>query len=621
MAYADTEIRIFAREARGYPVEITIAGEGEPGRGYLDAERQPPSPSDNHYADPAYGQALYDWFFADDVLKRIWARMRGAHSSRRVRLRIDPEAAALHTVPWEALCEPPEGRRPALHLAAASATPFSRYLAIDIPPGTAVARRPVRILVVAPRQVDFREKYRKSPGMALIDPQAEFDALEQALKPAIERGQVELTLLDPPATLARIGQALRRGDYDGLHLVAHGLFNKQSGQALLLLADEDNRVKRESDEAIAGMLGQQLVEAGGSDGPPLRLVFLASCESASRSSADAFRGLAPRLVEAGVPAVVAMQDQVDVNTARQFASTFYGQLLEEGLVDLAANTARQDLMAARLPGPVIPVLFLRLRDGQLFSPPSGEPRKEFEPEMVRVRGGAFLMGSHAAEGVPEAETPQDTVELGDYFIGRYPVTNQEYAEFVRRVGTQDAPSRAGWFNRRPPAGRLDHPVTGISWYDAVAYCAWLSQETGRRYRLPSEAEWEKAARGRDGRRYPWGEDWDARCANVAGQGTTPVGAHPPGASPFGCQDTVGNVEEWTRTLWGSQWDPPEFGYPTDEGDGRNLETAGDLPAQGKVVHRGGSYRSRPGEAYCALRGCADPSSKIAWRGFRVVMEE
>ena len=319
MTHADVEIRIFKQEASGYPVEITVAGEGEPGRGYLTADTQPPAPGDNHYADPAYGQALFDWFFADETLMKIWAGVRAAHASRRIRLRIDADAAELHAVPWEALCEPPEGKRPALHLAAASATPFSRYWATGIPLGAPISRRPIRILVVAPYQVDFDEQYlAQDPGMAKINPQEEFEALRRALQPAIDREQVELVFLDPPCSLARIGQELRRG-YHGLHLVCHGLFGKQSGRAALLLADASNRAVLETDEAIASMLGQQLVEAGDGNGAQLRLVFLASCQSATRSSADAFRGLAPHLLAAGVPAVVAMQDQVDEETAREFA--------------------------------------------------------------------------------------------------------------------------------------------------------------------------------------------------------------------------------------------------------------------------------------------------------------
>ena len=103
-------------------------------------------------------------------------------------------------------------------------------------------------------------------------------------------------------------------------------------------------------------------------GDLIRLVFLSSCQTATRSPSDAFRGLAPMLVQAGVPAVLAMQDLVPIDTARTFSQVFYRQLLQHGLVDLAANQARARLLAGHLPGAHIPVLFMRLADGRLLAP-------------------------------------------------------------------------------------------------------------------------------------------------------------------------------------------------------------------------------------------------------------
>jgi formylglycine-generating enzyme required for sulfatase activity len=405
-----------------------------------------------------------------------------------------------------------------------------------------------------------------------------------------------------------------------LHILAHGQFVKSDGQAYLLLEDEGGdqtqrgSLRRTADQVI-------ITELAGVHPLP-QLIFLAACESARRpeDSANAFVGLGPKLVERGVPAVVAMQDLVPVDLAHTLTLDFYRRLLAHGQVDRALNEARALVYQREQFQWAIPVLFLRLKGGQLFSGKSGDRRKLFEPELVFVRGGRFWMGSDPGPGVPDHETPRHRVELADYFIGKYPVTNREYAEFVSKVKDQDVPRQAGWFNRKPPTEQLDHPVIGVSWYDALAYCAWLSQQTGRRYRLPSEAEWEQAARGPDGLRYPWGTTWDDGRAHVASQQTTPVSQHPLGASPYGCHDMLGNVEEWTRTLWGAQWTPSEYGYPYDENDGRDLATAGDVPVQGKVVHRGGSYRSTPAELSCTRRDCADPASKIAWRGFRVVME-
>ncbi len=138
-----------------------------------------------------------------------------------------------------------------------------------------------------------------------------------------------------------------------------------------------------------------------------------------------------------------------------------------------------------------------------------------------------------------------------------PITNAQYLLFVQATGHR-APSH--WEDGRPPRGLESHPVVNVSWHDAMAYCRWLSEVTGKSITLPSEAQWEKAARGdRDTREYPWGDDWDPNRCNNSELGigdTTPVGIFPEGASPYGCLDMVGNTWEWTRSLWG------RFGYPS-----------------------------------------------------------
>jgi formylglycine-generating enzyme required for sulfatase activity len=257
------------------------------------------------------------------------------------------------------------------------------------------------------------------------------------------------------------------------------------------------------------------------------------------------------------------------------------------------------------------------------------PRKPFEPETVLISGGPFPMGSNDPVA-PAWERPQHRVDLPNFRIGRYPVTNRQYAAFIKDNKAQPAPQ--GWFNREPPADCLDHPVVNVSWYDALAYCVWLSAQTGRRYTLPSEAEWEKAANnslsGSADRkateavttnRYPWGEEpVDGRC-NAASSGTTPVRAYPAGASAYGVEDLLGNVQEWTRSVWGSQPAQPDFGYPYLPDDGREIAAPNQLPAQARLVHRGGSFKSAPADLRCTARGNALPDSKIAWRGLRVAM--
>jgi formylglycine-generating enzyme required for sulfatase activity len=165
-------------------------------------------------------------------------------------------------------------------------------------------------------------------------------------------------------------------------------------------------------------------------------------------------------------------------------------------------------------------------------------------------------------------------------------------------------------------------VVAVSWHDAQAYCRWLSEQTRRRYRLPSEAEWEKAAGWANGqkRMYPWGNTWATERCNTNGSTTTDVYAYPGGISACGCFDMAGNVQEWVNTLWGSDLRESDFAFPYQPDDGREeLEADKRLPRVYRI-HRGGAFRDNPANLRCTARGVSDPDSKLRWRGFRVVLE-
>jgi formylglycine-generating enzyme required for sulfatase activity len=172
--------------------------------------------------------------------------------------------------------------------------------------------------------------------------------------------------------------------------------------------------------------------------------------------------------------------------------------------------------------------------------------------MILIPAGTFLMGTTfeqaralAAEyGYHESwitcESPQQEIHLPDYRIDQYPVTNEQYYRFCQQTGHQ-APMH--WNRGIPADDIMEHPVSGINQASAMAYAEWAGK------RLPTEAEWEKAARGRDGRLFPWGNKFEpeACCWNRTGEGgltTDPVDAHPSGASPYGVMDTAGNLFEW-----------------------------------------------------------------------------
>jgi formylglycine-generating enzyme required for sulfatase activity len=241
--------------------------------------------------------------------------------------------------------------------------------------------------------------------------------------------------------------------------------------------------------------------------------------------------------------------------------------------------------------------------------PAITARQPFEPELILIPAGEFLMGSDPQKDRKafEDEKPQHTLYLPDYSIAKTPVTNAEYLPFVEATG-REAPKH--WQAGKPPTGKERHPVVYVFWRDAMAYCRWLAEVTGRAYRLPSEAEWEKAARGADGRIFPGGDEWDRERCNSREDGlrdTTRVGRYSPGGdSPYGCVDMVGNVWEWCRSLY----EP----YPYDPNDGRE-----DPEAAGTRVLRGGSWLNNENDLRAAVRSGDGPRSSTNYRGFRVVL--
>jgi formylglycine-generating enzyme required for sulfatase activity len=261
------------------------------------------------------------------------------------------------------------------------------------------------------------------------------------------------------------------------------------------------------------------------------------------------------------------------------------------------------------------------QQGSRGSPPQQMPGKlliskqPFEPEMIRIPAGEFLMGSDPRKDsdARDNEQPQHLLYLPDYYLGKTPVTNAQYRAFVQATGYQ-RPEH--WTEGRLPRSKGNHPVVEVSWHDAQAYCGWLSKATGKAYTLPSEAEWEKGARGTDGRIYPWGNQLDETRWNIDQDHTIPVEAYPQGASPYGVLDMVGNVLEWTRSLWGKHWDYPDFKYPYNPEDGReNLAAPEDI----RRVLRGAAFGCSLRFVRCASRDWYGPNGRGGHLGFRVVV--
>jgi gamma-glutamyl hercynylcysteine S-oxide synthase len=226
-------------------------------------------------------------------------------------------------------------------------------------------------------------------------------------------------------------------------------------------------------------------------------------------------------------------------------------------------------------------------------------------QFVKIPAGKFILGSKDENPLAvDSERPQQTLELPDYWMARFPLTNEQYSDFV---GREEHPVK-GWEKKK------NHPVVNVSWKDALEYCQWFNAtfaENLKKYELtlylPTEAQWEKAARGEYGNEWPWGNEFDPKKCN-ADQGskgcTTPVDVYPQGESPYAVADMAGNVWEWTHTLIKA--------YPYKKNDGREKEND-----PGSRVLRGGSFGFNRRIARCAYRDSLDPENRDNGVGFRM----
>ena len=225
-----------------------------------------------------------------------------------------------------------------------------------------------------------------------------------------------------------------------------------------------------------------------------------------------------------------------------------------------------------------------------------EVGRALDRQWVEVKAGAWLMGRE--DGTSD-ERPAHEVRLDAFSISRFEVTNVQYQRFINKTGNK--PPRQ-WVGGAFPKGQALWPVTGVSWQDAVEYCRWLGQDLGANIRLPTEAEWEYAARGAEGNLYPWGAEDKKTCRNAGDQkkgAPVAVGSYPCGATPSGIMDLAGNVREWTRDVYGPYKDPHS---PPAEGN--------------RKVIRGGSWNTFT--VISTGREYADVSYSANDLGFRLV---
>lgn len=371
---ADIELTIHRQELQGYAVDFRYSdsdplsqsevrlGAGQAAYATFDlANLDDLLTSDDL---KGYGQALTDGLFQSEALRTALAQARASaeqsRSSLRLRLNIHPSAGELNILRWETLCDP----QSKICFSTDQNIHFSRYLAsMDWRPVRLRAKGELKALAVVAAPGGL-EAYK----LAAVDKMAELATIKAGL------GQIPLEIIEK-ATINNIVSALQTGDFDILYLVAHGTF--ANGESLLWLEAEDGSISR--------LPGSDLVTRLRELEQRPRLAILASCQSAGRGKGDVLAALGPRLASAGIPAVVAMQDNLTMETNKELMPVFLTELQKDGQIDRALSVARGQVRER--PDWWVPALFMRLKSGRLwYTPGFGGPRGEFEKWPSLLRG-------------------------------------------------------------------------------------------------------------------------------------------------------------------------------------------------------------------------------------------
>jgi len=533
------------------------------------------------------GTLLFETVFGGKVLtfwNQRFLETQKAGRGLRLRLHLGPE---LWDWPWEMLCDPSEG-----FLAVNPETPVVRYVErADIIRPLRV-RPPLRVLAVT-----------ASPsGLSPVGIEEELGDLEKSLAELRRPEWVELEILRK-ATRETLRVALLEGDFHVLHFVGHGAFNAERGQGAIFLEREDG-----SPDPVDGLALSVLLQAQ----PRVRLVVLNACNGARGSLADPFASLAQSLLQARIPAVIAMQSAVSDRAALTFARHFYESLSLRKPVDRAVTDARHAMFFLGSGEWGSPVLALRSPDGRIIVPSRwevlihdlGKFLKPWRQGLV-VLLLLFLVGLgawglarrwfdlnllYAFRNPPECPSPpglriafvkMEPSGKRPFCIGRFEVTQRLWKDVIGKVPTR----------RRGNA----LPVARVSWNQSKSFMARLEKRNpGSGFRLPTGAEWVYAAKagGETTREsFPWSANCDNKEETDGFEGLAPVGSFPSNAS--GLYDMAGNVSEWVS-------DSDKSGT--------------------KRVLQGGSFENVPRNCSITYSTSSKPDALYPDTGFRIVRD-
>lgn len=542
-----------------------------------------------------FGGELFDLLFTGEVRNRYdvsWERAQ--HQGKGLRIRLRSQSAALANLPWEYLYDPRTGH----YLCLSQQTPLVRYLDLPQPIQPLGVTPPLRLLAMIAAPSDLQE----------LDVTVERQRLERAIAPLQTANLVELRWLEG-ATRRELQRALRREPWHLFHFIGHGDFDQRREEGLVAFCDDLGRAQLFS----APDLGHLLADYRTLRLAVLNACLGAQGSGQDRFASTAAT-MVRSGIPAVIAMQHAITDRAAIEFSQTFYESLADGLSVDGAVGEARKAIRLGVTNSLEWG--TPVLYSRASDGRLFNVAAQDTRSEtragetsvtgdvgrgmgrggvmpsegYDPRIapakpkpsiprypdttipfdwVTIPAGEFIMGSDKAKDKDayKNELHQFSIELLEYRIARVPVTVAQFAQFVKVTNYKTRAEKEGsalihtgeelewvegadWSHPRGPQSDVkqkeDHPVTCLSWHDAMAFCEWA------RVRLPSEAEWEKAARGTDGRIYPWGNDAPdkSHCNfNMNVGDTTPIGMYLIGASPYGCLDMAGNVWEWTSTKW------------------------------------------------------------------------
>lgn len=390
-------------------------------------------------------------------------------------------------------------------------------------------------------------------------------------------------------------------DFDVLYFIAHGGVKFQE-KTFHILFDAEGKPNHFESVPVKYLLAKITSDPSkgkkSSDFHAPLLAILISCFMGSShldETGETIKALGPQLSAFKTPCVLAMQGAVKFNTIDTFLPKFFQELWKDGQIDHAINAARRHTFA-NSPDWWMPVLFSRLNGNRLFEIPKKFTilkKENYEPETEIIPQGKFIYGNNSVH------------ELDIFRIGKYPVLNREFYYFMedclKKSDTNYVPASNHWKGFYLPEKFFDYPVSGVNFNMAVKYCEWLSEKTKRHYCIPSEDHWEKAARGADGRIYPWGNAIDEYPGDLNTELPTMAKKYH-NESIYGCFDMVGNLKEWTSSTWGRNKDKPSekncFGH-AEELTGMSVDPLV------YMVLRGGKS-SCPEEVTTTSRFCALP---------------